>query len=267
MVRSSVVAAALFAAADGAQINAASKYLRPAVGEENLVEPIRFDQQLLVCNAYPSKSSIAVLKNGHESLAGGSDAVPFRECRYMQGQLQKKDQLDFSVEDVDMHGTFEVGELPSSDAILLLVVEKRAHSPMVSFQSFAFPSSSEGKEAQIAVINALEGGSAVPKLTMEDHIEAKQEQTVSKRVEQLSFNRVYSVEEGSYDASIATDSKQVVRLAKNKNYVLLRTGGNGFDESLLVFPSEAPPKAAPQHSVMAWFKGLVHTSFARVFGQ
>ena len=30
----------------------------------------------------------------------------------------------------------------------------------------------------------------------------KEKQTVSKRIEQLNFNRVYAVEEGNYDASL-----------------------------------------------------------------
>lgn len=267
MVRGAIVATAILAAAEAAQVNLLSKHLRPAAAEDNLVEPIRFNQQLLICNAYPSREPVSVKKNSHESLEGG-DVIPFRQCRYLQGQVEKKDQLEFSVQDIEMHGTFEVGELPSSDAILLLVVEKRANSPMVAFQSFAFPSSGERKEAQIAVINALEGNAgAVPKLTMEDHIEAKESQTVSKRIEQLSFNRVYSVEEGKYDASIAENSKQVVKLVKNKNYVLLRTGGNGFDESLVVFPSAVPEKEPPKTSVLEWVQGFVHTSFAHFFSK
>jgi len=265
MVHSSVVAT-LLALASGAQISGTSKNLRPGVAEDSLVEPIRFNQQLLVCNAYPSKSPIAVTGNAHENLAEGNDAIPFRECRYLKGNVEKRDQLDFALQDLEMHGTFEVGDLPSSDAILLLVIEKRPNSPMVSFQSFAFASSSERKEAQIAVINALEGSSAVPKLTMEDHIEAKEQQTVSKRVEQLSFNRVYSVEEGNYDASVSEGAKQMLKLAKGNNYVVLRTGGNGFDESLLVFPKEVPAQSPPK-SLLAWMKDLAHTEFARVFGK
>merc|ERR1719382_114201 len=184
----------------------------------------------------------------------GHRPIRFRECRYAPERVQSRDKLDLVVQDADIHGTFEVGELPMTDAILLVVLEKRKESPLVSFQSFAFPVSTDNTDAQLAVIDAFRGNSSAPRLRMEDHITGKEEQTVSKRIEQLSFNRVYSVEAGTYDASVTDrhrgadsaaeeqlerSTKKVLTLAKNQNYVVLRTGDAGhFAESLMVFPED-----------------------------
>merc|ERR1719254_437528 len=107
---------------------------------------------------------------------------------------------------------------------------------MISFQSFAFPKSVDRQDAQLAVINAFSGNATAPRLRMEDHVSGKEIKTVAKRVEQLSFNRVYSVEAGEYDASIMDNeggssatreserkTKRLVKMAKTGNYVLLRT--------------------------------------------
>jgi len=267
------VAATFLALASGAQLGAVHRQLRaPAEDDAPLVEPIRFNQRLLVCNAYPSKNSISVEKNGHETLAAGDKSIPFRGCQYIPGQLQKSDQLSVAIEDVEMHSTFEVADLPASDAILLLVVEKRAKSPMIAFQSFAFPSGSSRQEATIAVIDAVPGHSSA-KLQMADHIEPSEEheekeQKLPKRTEELVFNRVYSVEEGSYDASVS-ESKQakVVTLSSSNNYVLLRTGGAGFDEELVVFPSEAPVAKKSSFAIMTWLKAFGQKYVAHLFGK
>lgn len=213
---------------------------------------VKVNQELLLCNAYPSKHAVEVQKNSKDVIVSKEHAVPFRQCRYVQGRVQQHDKLEFSLAGSGVKGTFEVGQLPASDAVLLLVLEKRdAGSALVSFQSFAFPtSSSKNTNAQLAVIDAFRGNASAPRLKMEDHIMDKEEQTVSKRVELLSFNRVYSVEEGDYDASVADHSQEptaeslleritrkTLKLAKSKNYVVLRTGDdNGFDQDITVFP-------------------------------
>eukprot|EP00427_Karlodinium_veneficum_P035223 CAMPEP_0169292810 /NCGR_PEP_ID=MMETSP1016-20121227/62948_1 /TAXON_ID=342587 /ORGANISM="Karlodinium micrum, Strain CCMP2283" /LENGTH=166 /DNA_ID=CAMNT_0009383445 /DNA_START=228 /DNA_END=729 /DNA_ORIENTATION=- len=116
-------------------------------------------------------------------------------------------------------------------------------------------SRSVGENAQLAVIDTYKGNSSSPHLRMEDHVASKERKTVSKRVEQLSFNRVYAIEEGSYDASIADHfidqrefeenalkpAKRELNLKKNHNYVILRTGDAKFvDQSLVVFPESTP---------------------------
>jgi len=215
-------------------------------GQESLVKPLHFKQTVLVCNAYPSKSPMLLEKNKVEVLADKTHAVPFRECQYMKSNLKAQDRLDVTLRDNQIKGTFEVGDLPSTDAVLLLVLEKHPGSPMISFQSFAFPSGADRSDAQLAVIDAYRGNSSAPHLKMADHITGKEAQTVSKRVEQLNFNHVYAVEEGSYDATVNDKAlenmeeatKKVFKLAKSQNYVILRTGEEGqFGESLMIFPN------------------------------
>jgi len=233
--------------------------LRPS--EEGLVQPFRFDQRLIVCNAYPSASPVLIRKNGHEMLADAKNALSFRACRYIRSRVQPHDKLDMMLRDVEIHGTFEVGTLPASDAVLLLVLEKRDSStPLVSFQSLAFPATDGKKDAQLAVIDAFRGNATVPHLRMEDHMTGKEEKTVSKRVEQLSFNRVYPIEEGTYDASIAGHSaKKLLKLARSQNYILLRTGEDGhFEESLVLYPEQGPQQSGsrPLASAEAWALAL-----------
>jgi len=210
--------------------------LRPA--DDSMVKPIKFDQQLIVCNAYPSHSTVMLTRNGGE-LASGRNALRFRECRRFDCSLQAHDKLDLTMSGIEIHGTFEVGALPASDAVLLLVLQKRDHSKLLSFQSFAFPTSAETKEAQLAVIDAYKGNhSSMAQLRVEDHIASNEKHEVSKRVEELNFNHVYSVEEGAYDASVSDEkAKKLLNLVKSQNYVVLRTGEEGnFPESLVVFP-------------------------------
>lgn len=226
--------------------------------------PLKFNQRLLLCNAYPSKDSLIITKNDKESLADDKHKLGYKGCRYADTVVQQNDKLDFMLQNQGLHATFEISELPTSDAVLLLVFEKKeSGSSRVSFQSFAFPTSHDksSTEAQLAVIDAFRGNSSAPHLKMEDHIAGKEKQTVSKRVEQLSFNRVYAIEEGSYDASVVerlTDhtsevvpgSKHTMKLSKNQNYVVLRTGDeqSGEVQSLVVFP-EAEFKSAGSRAV------------------
>jgi len=260
-LRACVLAAslpALCAAAITQKGNEQRKALRSS--DEGVVQPLSFDQRLLICNAYPSESPILVKKNGQETLADAGHPLSFRECRYASGHVQPHDKLDLMLRDVEIHGTFEVGTLPSSDALLLLVLQRREGSPLVSFQSFAFPVSSGRKDAQLALIDAFQSNlssSFSSHLQVEDHLgttKGGEGKAVSKRVEQLNFNRVYSIEEGTYDASVAErfladnssteaplelHAQQTLRLRKDKNYVVIRTGDRDhFGESLVVFPPE-----------------------------
>jgi len=228
---------------------AARKALRPQE-DDGLVRPFRFDQRLLVCNAYPSASPMEVRQDG-KALASGHDAIAFSECRYLTTRVKSHDKLDLALQGRELHGTFEVGELPGTDAVLLLVPERHPHSETMNFQSFAFPTSTNNKDAQLAVINTFKGNRTIPHLQVEDHIAGKEERTVSKRIEQLNFDRVYSVEEGEYDASVAErrsaegparqGAHKLLKLRKNQNYVVLRTGDElgQFPESLVVFPETA----------------------------
>merc|ERR1740129_1003849 len=114
---------------------------------------------------------MTLTRNGAETLASGKAALRFRECRHFNSQLQPHDKLDLMLSGIEIHGTFEVGALPASDAVLLLVLQKRDHSKLLSFQSFAFPAGAQAGEAQLAVIDAYKANhSSFASLKVEDHI-------------------------------------------------------------------------------------------------
>merc|ERR1719333_1047192 len=68
----------------------------------------------------------------------------------------------------------------------------------------------------------------------------------ARRNEQLSFDRVYQVEAGIYDATIQDnkhkDTLKVVNLAEDQSYVVIRTGDDHMGESLVVFPETPMPQ-------------------------
>jgi len=232
---------------------------QPAVG--SMVTSFHFDQQLIVCNAYPSTSVMTLTRNSQEPLADTKRPLRFRECRKFDTQLKAHDKLDLALLGLEIHGTFEVGSLPASDAVLLLVLQRRDRSHLVSFQSFAFPTVTESNEAQVAVIDAFKGNkSLAAHLRMEDHLMSGQEKTVTKRVEELNFDRVYTVEEGIYDASVTgRKANKVLNLAKQQNFVVLRTGEEGhFPESLVLFPEVALKAGAVQaHAYFGLFASVI----------
>jgi len=194
--------------------------------DERLVKAFKFDQQFIACNAYPSHSPMTLTRNGNEPLASGKNALRFRECREFNSRLQAHDKLDLTLSGIEIHGSFEVGALPASDAVLLLVLQKRDHSKLLSFQSFAFATGAEKKEAQLAVIDAYKANhSSFANLIVEDHITKKENHAVSKRMEELNFNRVYTVEEGSYDAHVSNQqAKKLLNLVKSRNFCCSANG-------------------------------------------
>mmetsp|Transcript_108679 Transcript_108679/g.313852 ORF Transcript_108679/g.313852 Transcript_108679/m.313852 type:complete len:293 (+) Transcript_108679:66-944(+) len=219
-----------------------------------VVTPLRLNQKLLLCNAYPGDMPISASLNGKD-VFGSSEAkgaIAFQKCQYITSHVQKQDRLDFDIGDAEVHGTFEVGDLPVTDAVLLLVLQKREGSSMIGFQSFAFPSAAGREDAQLAVINTFKGNTTDPRLAMEDHLApvgGKDKSAVARRTEQLNFNRVYSVEAGTYDTAIIDEPNEAsgnkrsasrsLTFAKGTNYVLLRTPSGDAGETLTVFP-DAP---------------------------
>merc|ERR1719324_1522646 len=135
----------------------------------------------------------------------GQSALGFRQCRYAPMNLLAKDKLDFKLNDAGIEGTFEVGDLPQTDSVLLLVVQKRdARSPLMAFQSFAFPQNSGRNDAHVAVIDATPGSSKAH-LKIADR---PLQQGAKALVEELSFNRIYALEKGKYDVSVLNQGKQ-----------------------------------------------------------
>merc|ERR1719329_1159642 len=123
-----------------------------------------------------------------------SRGLGFDECAYAPADVLPKDKIDFTLEESGIQGTFEVGDLPDSDAVLLLVLQRRDEkSPLIAFQSFAFPMNTGDGEAHLAVIDASVG-------LGKTHLKVQDLHAVSKKdaqSEELGFNRIYSLDPGS----------------------------------------------------------------------
>jgi len=223
--------------------------------ESSLVQPLEFQQDLVVCNAYMETTHLQTpmhVKQNGQHIHGHIMGIPYKQCKQISGQVRSKDKID--VDFGSIQGSFEIGDPPPNDAFLVLVVERRdAQSPLLAFQSYAFPVTPDGDVAHLAVIDTLKETSHFPSLRMEDHVtdQPGQKKLLSKRIQQLKFNNVYSIEEGSYDASIldhdhiegseergqqvSKGAKRLLNLSKNKNYIVLRIGELG-GQSLAVYP-------------------------------
>jgi len=220
----------------------------------SVVAPIKFNQRLLLCNAYPSQKPVAVAKNGQRMnfAVEFSRGLGFDECAYAPADVLAKDKLDFTLEESGIQGTFEVGDLPESDAVLLLVLQRRDEkSPLMSFQSFAFPMNSGADEAHLAVIDASVGLSKAH-LKVQDLAKTHTPKKES-RPEELGFNRIYALEPGAYSFSIQGEAKeenyQEASLEGKHDYVVIRTGKDGRDH-LVTFP-QIPVQSAAAHTGVA----------------
>merc|ERR1719440_2279860 len=95
-----------------------------------------------------------IAKNGQKVMP----ALGFQQCKYAHSNVLAKDKLDFVLGDAGIEGTFEVGDLPQTDSVLLLVLQKRdTRSPLMAFQSFAFPVNGNKDQAHVAVVDASNG--------------------------------------------------------------------------------------------------------------
>jgi len=167
------------------------------------------------------------VKNRKEHVESG---LPFKACHRLSTMVQEGDQLEFQSKHAGTW-TFQVGELPQSDARLLLVFEKRdADTKVPAFQSFAFPASTD---SQLAIIDTYKGTSPKGKVHIQDIAKAGE----TARSEDLDYDRVYALDSGDYEVNmfavagnVTTSGKaNTMHLAKGEDYVLLRTGGMGYD--------------------------------------
>merc|ERR1740123_943667 len=137
--------------------------------------------------------------------------------------------------------------------MLLLVLGRRPASPLMAFSSFAFPTAMGTTEAQIAVIDAFAGNASVAhhsaRLRVEGHVAADRQDQSEGREEELNFNHVYMIEEGTYNASVVerrsgnashpTRHSRPLALSGRGNYVVLNTGDDGeFPQLLTIFPDD-----------------------------
>merc|ERR1719291_694539 len=165
--------------------------------------------------------------------------IRYENCRDFDAALKVGDKLEFKMGEATT-GTFAVSELPSNDAVLLLVVHR--HDPLstaVSFESHVF---SNMESPQVAIIDAYKGN-AKGRAVISD---ARAAGGPPARREELRYSSVVSVLAGEYRVELdgpggpEAASKPLVALP-HENYVLLRTGiearnGQSYPEDLVVFP-------------------------------
>lgn len=126
------------------------------------------ERRLVICNAYPSNSSVTVTRNQDEAIVDKDRPIPFKECRRTSSRLAPHDIFAFTLAGVDVRrgdvkGSFEIGGPLPDGATFLLVFEKRnTSSPLPSFQSFTFQPSGRGINAQLAVIDTYKDGGVTP---------------------------------------------------------------------------------------------------------
>merc|ERR1719498_2256972 len=113
---------------------------------------------------------------GKEKLT--SSPLPYKKCGEFNPSLKAGDKIDFRVGDSSA-GSFSVSELPSNDAVMLLVIYRHdIASTAVSFESHVF---SNLINSQIAVLDAFRGA-AKSSPRIQDISEAK-----TQRNEELRY--------------------------------------------------------------------------------
>jgi len=204
---------------------------------EGFVKALEFQHRLRVCNAYPYVAALDVMRGRDEKLTGASP-MHYKTCRDFRSNLKPGDKLEFKVGDASA-GTFSVSDLPSNDAVLLLVIHRHdTLSTAVSFESHVFANLAN---AQVAVVDTYKGKARSTPRIMD--AKAKGEEN---RSEDLRYDSVVAINQGLYEVElVGTDGKalsrsQFVALGR-ESYVLIRSGveaqqGPAYPQELIVYP-------------------------------
>mmetsp|Transcript_102080 Transcript_102080/g.304672 ORF Transcript_102080/g.304672 Transcript_102080/m.304672 type:complete len:271 (-) Transcript_102080:43-855(-) len=212
-----------------------------------LVRALEFDHRLRVCNAFPGER-LEVLRG--ENLTG-DEPMAYRECRDFHTQLRSGDKLEFKLGS-STSGTFAVSELPSNDAVLLLVVHRHdGRSTAVSFKSHVFANL---KTAQVAVIDAYAGSKRTTMRIMDAPSSGK------NRTEELRYDSVVALSPGAYEVEFVNGGEPKVEFtaAGHESYVVLRTGveeqkGPSVHEDIVVYPhSPSSPRSGAAGKQAPW---------------
>lgn len=217
------------------------------------ISSLEFKHTLRVCNAYPYSYPMDIYL-GQEKLT--SSALPYKQCGAFSPTLKAGDKIDFKVGDSSA-GSFSVSELPSNDAVMLLVIYRHdTLSTAVSFESHVF---SNLINSQIAVLDAYRGAAkSTPRI--QDISEAK-----TARNEELRYDSVVAVNPGLYEVVLASGegenkARHELVALNRESYVVIRCGveaqqGQTYPQELIVFPHSDPRAlegaAAPKNSVLA----------------
>jgi len=234
------------------------------------VQALEFKHRLRVCNAYPYRAPLDIVRGKSEKLTEDSP-MPYKACRDFVAPLKAGDKLEFKVGDISA-GTFAVSDLPQNDAVLLLVVHRHdTLSTAVSFESHVF---SNLANPQIVVLDAYRGKAKAHTNIMD--AATPQNKKEAARSEELRFDSVVAVNPGSYEVELAgedgkTKAKTQLVALNHESYVVLRTGveaqqGPKYEQELVIFPNSDPaklPHSGASQMSLTFVVGLLVAAFAR----
>merc|ERR1719478_285301 len=226
--------------------------LRQNSEAKGFVKALEFKHRLRVCNAYPFQGSLDVYRSKDKLT---DQPMRYKSCKDFPAPLKAGDKLEFKIGDASA-GTFAVSDLPTNDAVLLLIVHRHDQvSTAVSFESHVFANL---LNAQVAVIDTYKGSKmSTPKI--KDRAHGKQ-----SRSEDLRYSSIVAVNPGIYEVELdgadgKVASKGELVALNRESYVILRTGvesktGASFPQELLIFPNSDPsslPSGAATKSLTA----------------
>lgn len=198
--------------------------------------------RLRVCNAYPYMTALNVFIGKPSGIMKITDpAMPYKTCREFEPQLHAGDRIDFRFQDASA-GTFVVGDLPSTDAVLMLVIYRHnTKTTAVAFESHVFANL---LNAQIAVLDVYKGP-AKSSIKIQDAEDAS-----TSRSEPLAANSVVALNPGKYEVVLvgadgSSKSRSDLTVENRESCVVIRCGvepeqGRSYPQELMVYPILPP---------------------------
>lgn len=228
----------------------------------HLAEP---KHRLRVCNAYPYMTSLNVFIGKPTGIVKITDpAMAYKTCREFDTQLKAGDRVDFRFQEASA-GTFVVGDLPSTDAVLMLVIYRHnAKTTGVAFESHVFANL---LNAQIAVLDTYKG-KAQSSIKIKDAKDAS-----TSRSEPLAPNSVVALNPGEYEvvlegADEKVKSRSDLTVENRESCVVIRCGvepeqGRAYPQELMVYPVLPPAgKGAVRSAAKSIWKSSMATLLA-----
>mmetsp|Transcript_5049 Transcript_5049/g.16265 ORF Transcript_5049/g.16265 Transcript_5049/m.16265 type:complete len:285 (+) Transcript_5049:64-918(+) len=214
---------------------AASSDQRSAAAGRSFLRTLEFKHRLRICNAYPLNEAVDVYEENQKLT---NESIPYKSCHEFTSPVTAGDQLQFKIGGVSA-GSFAVSELPSSDAVLVLVIYRHdAVSTAVAFESHVFANL---VNAQIAVLDTYRGGKKAS-LRVQDGLNA-----TTSRSEELRFDSVVSVNQGVYEVVLQGEdgdmaAREELVALNRESYVVVRCGveeedGQGYPQEIIVYPN------------------------------
>jgi len=174
----------------------------------------------------------------------------YKTCREFDQKIEAGDRIDFRFQEASA-GTFVVGDLPSTDATLMLVIYRHnTKTTAVAFESHVFANL---LNAQIAVLDTYRGSKSKSTIKIADV-----EDATTSRSESLPLNSVVALNAGKYEVVLAgpdgsPKSHTNLTVENRQSCVVIRCGvepeqGRAYPEELMVYPVNPPSGAGARSS-------------------